>query len=133
MSVNRLHYPAEIDKEAGSDYCVVFPDLPGCVSAGDSIDDAILQAHEALAGHIALMIEDGDALPAPSSLEDLAARKDATTLALTLIPVTIPGRAKRVNITLDEALLAEIDAVTDNRSRFLAQAARTELLRQKGY
>lgn len=48
----------------------------------------------------------------------------------TLVPVSIPGKARRVNVTLDEALLEEIDAVTDNRSRFLAEAARAELARR---
>jgi metal-responsive CopG/Arc/MetJ family transcriptional regulator len=45
--------------------------------------------------------------------------------------VTLPGKAQRVNITLDEALLDEIDQIADSRSRFLAEAARAELARRR--
>jgi len=61
----------------------------------------------------------------------VAAERDATTVAVTLIPVTLPGKAQRVNITMDQGLLDEIDAVADNRSRFLAEAARAELARRR--
>ena len=63
MAVKKVHYPAVIDKDPDSDYGVVFPDFPGCVSAGSTLDEAVLGAHEALAGHVALMVADGDALP----------------------------------------------------------------------
>jgi metal-responsive CopG/Arc/MetJ family transcriptional regulator len=52
-------------------------------------------------------------------------------VTVALVPVTLPGRAHRVNITMDEGLLHEIDAVADNRSRFLADAARAELARRR--
>jgi predicted RNase H-like HicB family nuclease len=48
---------------------VVFPKLPGCVSAGADVDDAVRMAHEALALHLAGMIADGEALPGPVALE----------------------------------------------------------------
>ncbi len=131
MPARKLYYPAIIDKEPDSDFSVVFPDFPGCVSAGSTLDEAMLNAHEALAGHVELMVEDGDALPKPSSIEAVAARHDATTVAVTLIPVIAPGKIRRVNVTLDEGLLDEIDSVTDNRSRFLADAARMELARRR--
>jgi metal-responsive CopG/Arc/MetJ family transcriptional regulator len=51
-------------------------------------------------------------------------------VAVTVVGVTVPGRAKRVNVTLDEALLDEIDSIAKNRSRFLAEAARAELARR---
>jgi predicted RNase H-like HicB family nuclease len=131
MALKKVHYPAAIDKDPDSDYGVVFPDFPGCVSAGSTLDEAVLGAHEALAGHVALMVADGDELPVPTPLEAVAARRDATTVAITLVPVTLPGKAQRVNITMDEALLEEIDAIADNRSRFLAEAARAELARRR--
>jgi predicted RNase H-like HicB family nuclease len=131
MAVKRAYYPAVIDKDPDSDYGVVFPDFPGCVSAGSTLDEALLGAHEALAGHVALMVADGDELPGPTPLEAVAAERDATTVAITLVPVTLPGKAQRVNITIDEVLLEEIDAIADNRSRFLAEAARAELARRR--
>jgi predicted RNase H-like HicB family nuclease len=126
----RLFYSAILEKEPGSVYGVTFPDFPGLVSAGDTAEEALVNAHEALAGHIALMVQDGDTLPEPTPVEAVTADPDIQMVAVTLIGVTIPGKAKRVNVTLDEALLEEIDEVADNRSRFLAEAARAELARR---
>jgi len=131
MAARKLHYPAVIDKDADSDFGVAFPDFPGCVSAGITLDEAVLGAHEALAGHVALMVAVADPLPAPTPLEAVAAKRDPSTVAITLVAVTLPGKMQRVNITMDEALLDEIDAVADNRSRFLADAARAELARRR--
>ena len=100
-----------------------FPDFPGCVSAGENLEEAMLGAQEALAGHVALMIADGDELPKATQLEEVAQEREASTVAITLIPVVLPGRARRVNVTLDEALLEEIDQISNNRSGFLAEAA----------
>ena len=131
MTAKKLHYPAVIDKDPDSDFGVSFPDLPGCTSAGSTLDEAVLGAHEALAGHVALMLADGEALPEPARLEAVAATRDPSTIAITLVSVTLPGKMQRVNITMDEGLLDEIDQVADNRSRFLADAARAELARRR--
>lgn len=125
----KLFYPAILEK-GGESYGVSFPDLPGLVSAGRSAEEALINAHEALAGHVALMVQDGDALPAPTSIDAVAADPELNLVAVSLVGVTLPGRAKRVNVTLDEALLEEIDAVSGNRSRFLSDAARAELARR---
>jgi len=129
--VNKIYYPALVDKDLDSDFGVSFPDFPGCVSAGESLEEALLGAQEALAGHVALMLADGEGLPKPSALEAVADTKEASTVAVTLIPVVLPGRARRVNVTLDEALLEEIDQISNNRSGFLAEAARAELARRR--
>ena len=129
--MKKIYYPALIDKDAESDFGVSFPDFPGCVSAGETLEESLLGAQEALSGHVALMIADGDALPKPTSLEEVAAEKEPSTVAITLVPVVLPGRARRVNVTLDEALLEEIDQISNNRSGFLAEAARAELARRR--
>jgi predicted RNase H-like HicB family nuclease len=129
--VKKIYYPALIDKDAESDFGVSFPDFPGCVSAGETLEESLMGAQEALSGHVALMIADGDALPKPTSLEEVAAEKESSTVAITLVPVVLPGRARRVNVTLDEALLEEIDQISNNRSGFLAEAARAELARRR--
>jgi predicted RNase H-like HicB family nuclease len=64
-------YIALVHKDEGTSYGVSFPDLPGCISAGDTFEDAIENAAEALAGHLALMRVDGDHIPAPRSFEEL--------------------------------------------------------------
>ena len=56
-------YVALIHKDEGTSYGVSFPDVPGCISAGDTLDEALANAAEALAGHLALMRADGDVVP----------------------------------------------------------------------
>ncbi len=129
--MKKVYYPAFIDKDEDSDFGVSFPDFPGCVSAGETLEEAMLGGQEALAGHLALMVADGDELPKPTPLEEVAREKETSTVAITLIPVVLPGRARRVNVTLDEALLEEIDQISNNRSGFLAEAARAELARRR--
>ena len=64
-------YIALVHKDEGTSYGVSFPDVPGCISAGDTFQEAFANAAEALAGHLALMRGDGDAIPAPRSFEEL--------------------------------------------------------------
>ncbi|HZZ36442.1 MAG TPA: type II toxin-antitoxin system HicB family antitoxin, partial [Caulobacteraceae bacterium] len=73
-------YIALIHKDADSDYGVSFPDLPGCISAGATLDEASEMAEEALALHLEGMSEAGEAIPEASSLEEIMAQavdKDA--------------------------------------------------------
>jgi predicted RNase H-like HicB family nuclease len=119
--MERRYFPAQI--EAGPrNYGVWFVDFDGCASAGDTIAQAIEGAHEALALHVAGMIEDGERIPSASE-----PRLEEGSVAVSMIGVTLPGRKKRVNVMIDEGLLAAIDAVAGNRSRFLEKAARREL------
>lgn len=69
-------YVALIHKDADSDYGVSFPDLPGCISAGSTIDEARAMAAEALALHLRGLAEDGEAIPAPSALEAIMALRE---------------------------------------------------------
>ena len=131
MVSGKHYYPAIVDKDLDSDFSVLFPDFPGCVTAGDSVDEALRNAEEALTGHVGVMLDDGDDIPQPTQLDVIARQSDATTVAIVLVPVIFPGKARRVNVMLDEGLLGEIDRMTDNRSRFLADAARAELARRR--
>jgi predicted RNase H-like HicB family nuclease len=72
-------YIALVHKDEGTSYGVSFPDVPGCISAGDTLEEALANAGEALAGHLAMMRDDGDAIPVPRSFEDL--RRDPEFLA----------------------------------------------------
>lgn len=66
------HYPAIVEGDAKSGYSVFFLDLPGCTSGGTTLQEAVLNAEEALAGHIALMVEsDDEPVPDPGTLDDL--------------------------------------------------------------
>ena len=118
-------YIALIRKEAGSDYGVDFPDFPGCVTAGKTMDEARHRAIEALDLHVAGMAQDREAIPEPSSLETvMGAEEHRDGLAFLVDIAARPAKAVRVNVMLPQDLLDEIDRNTKNRSRFLAEAAR---------
>jgi predicted RNase H-like HicB family nuclease len=122
-------YIALIHKDPRSEFGVSFPDFPGCISAGATLDEARTNAEEALAFHVEGMAEDGDAIPEPSSLEQIMADPENRDAVAVLIPLREQAaRTVRVNITLPEATLAEIDRYAEahgfTRSGFLAQAAK---------
>ncbi|MYF12195.1 MAG: ribbon-helix-helix protein, CopG family [Gammaproteobacteria bacterium] len=117
-------------------YGVSFPDLPGCVSVGDTVDDAIRYGSEALAFHIEGLAEDGEAIPEPRSIDAIKADPELTDWRqeadLVLIPLLLDrGSSRRVNISLDRGLLEAIDDEARlrrmTRSAFLATAARHEI------
>ncbi len=119
---------ALLRKEATSDFGVDFPDFPGCVTAGVTLEQARLMAAEALALHIEGMVEDGASIPTPSPLDiimDDIVNRDA--VAFLVETATRPVKAVRVNVMLPEDVVREIDRLTNNRSRFLADAARAKL------
>lgn len=122
-------YIGLIHKDGASDYGVSFPDFPGCITAGSTLDEAQAMAEEALTFHIEGLVEDGEAIPEPSNLEAVmaeAANRDGVAI-LVAIKGAAP-KAVRVNITLPEDVLAEIDRYAEShgftRSGFLTQAAK---------
>src|SRR5579884_1476979 len=102
-------YIGLIRKEADSDYGVSFPDFPGAVTAGRTLDEARAMAEEALAFHIEGLVEDGEAIPEPSSLEVVMsdpANRDAVAV---LVGVnTKAPKAVRINVTFPEDVLEQI-------------------------
>lgn len=122
-------YPALIHKDAASDYGVSFPDLPGCVTAAATAEAAVLEAREALQLHVDGLLEDGVALPAPSSLDTVYAAADDGIV--TLIEVDDHDMAQRINVTLKTRLLARADAFAERhgltRSRLIAEALEARL------
>lgn len=129
-----VHYPALIEGDAGSGYGVIFPDFPGCVSAGDTLQEAALSAEESLRLHIHGMLTDGDVLPDASELDSIATDPEIVEVGRVLVRAEVPGHAVRVNITLEQGLLAAIDATASrrnmSRSALLAQAAQAMIYRK---
>lgn len=84
------HYVAIVEEEEGKAVGVWFPDLPGCVSAGDTLDEAMMNAAEALELWAGAMIESGQKIPPPRSLTDLKSdsevAQDVATFMVALIP-----------------------------------------------
>jgi predicted RNase H-like HicB family nuclease len=118
---------------------VIFPDFPGCVTQGDSVEEAMGNAIEALALHVDGMVVEGLALPPPSRLnEPMAAWVQELDMPIqfdALLPIEVPGKSTRINITMDEALVDRLDVAASRegttRSGYLAQAVREKLQRSR--
>ena len=131
-----MRYVAFIHDDDEPGFGISFPDFPGCVSDGDTVDDAIRRGAEALAFHIEGMIEDGAPIPEPRSLraieadESLAGWREGATIAFVPL-VRDKGSPRRVAISLDYGLLHAIDEEAKRRgmtrSAFLSSAARNEI------
>lgn len=109
-------------------YTVFFPDFPGLGSAGNSLEKARKNAREALLAHVELMVEDDEKLPKATSLNNVMKLSEAKNCIPLMIPLIPPcGKAQRINITLDRALLKAIDAAANTqhktRSALIAEAA----------
>ena len=122
-------YIGLIHKEADSHFGVSFPDFPGVATAGTSLDDARAMAEEALTFHIEGLVEDGEAIPEASSLEDVMTDPENRSGVAILVAVkTEAPKVIRVNVTLPGAILEQIDRYAEahglSRSGCLAQAAK---------
>ncbi len=121
-------YPIVI--EPGTDstaFGVVVPDLPGCFSAGDSLDEAIAGAEEAAAAWIDAALDAGAVIPAPSSLDAVRHNPDFVGWAFGVIaldPALLDDKIERVNITLPRRILRRLDALAraagESRSGYIA-------------
>lgn len=132
-----MRYVALIYKEPDSAFGVVFPDLPGCFSAGDTMDEASQNAVEALAAHVRWLEADGDPVPAARTMDDIVADPELADALEGAMLIGIPlvrdlGSTTRINVSLDLGLLKAIDDEArsrgQTRSAFLASAARRELV-----
>jgi predicted RNase H-like HicB family nuclease len=121
--------------EEGGRYGASFPDFPGATTVAGDLDALYRKAAEVLAFHVGGMAEDGDDIPTPRTLEalrgDPAFRADSEGALIGLVEADLPGKAVRVNVTIEEGLLRRIDqaaqASGESRSGFLAEAAKAQL------
>ena len=127
------NFIAVIHKDPNSDFGVSFPDFPGCVSAGSTLDEAKDMAQEALALHIDGMREDEETIPTPSDFEALVEDPeycDAVAFLIVSVP-HLKAKAVRINITIPEDTLRKIDTVAKrkgmSRSSFLVHAAKSAM------
>jgi predicted RNase H-like HicB family nuclease len=124
-----MRYPIAIEPGTGTTaFGVVVPDLPGCFSAGDTLDEAMTGAEEAAAAWIDATLDAGDAIPRPSSLDAIRANPDYVGwifALITLDPALLDDTCERVNITLPRRVLKRLDALAraagESRSGYIAQ------------
>ena len=124
-----MKYPIIIHKDSDSDYGVTIPDLPGCFSAGSTIEEAINMAQEAAECHIEGLLIDSEPIPTPSDIEVHKNNPDFEKGIWALIEVDISKlslKSKRINITMPERLINTVDQYAkkygSSRSGLLAQA-----------
>jgi len=123
----------------GSSFGVTFPDVPGVISAGDTMEELERMAHEALQFHIEMMVEDGEDVPEPGDfdLEWVRAQyddpedpvPDEEWVALIPITVEVPAYPPTVPVPIDTSLVQEVDRLVSNRRQFIMDATRRELER----
>ena len=106
-------------------FSAYFPDVPGCVSAGRNQQEIFANAEEALSLHLGEMARAGEIIPGRSDF--IPHDPEVEEFCRFNARVELPGKAIRLNITMDEGLVAAIDRVASNRSSFLADAAREAL------
>lgn len=109
---------------------VIVPDLPGCFSAGDTLDEAFAMAAEAIDGHVEILLEDGVKLPPPADPAVHMANPDYAGMAWGYVDVPVErylGPAQKINITVPVYTLRRIDEYARrhglSRSGFLVEAA----------
>jgi predicted RNase H-like HicB family nuclease len=127
-----MRYPIVIHKDKRSDYGVTVPDLPGCFSAGSTMDEALAMAREAIELHLEGLIDEEMSVPNPTPIERLRKRTEFSGGVWAVVevdPANLRTRAKRVNITLPQRVLESIDRFAANhgetRSGLLMKAATT--------
>ena len=109
---------------------VVVPDLPGCFSAGDTLDDALVNAREAIELWLETVIDDGQPVPQPQALSVHQANADFAGWVWAVVSVdlaSLSDKAERINITLPARVLRRIDqaakAAGETRSGYIARRA----------
>lgn len=125
-----MNYPIAIEHEPGKAYGIQVPDLPGCFSAGDTMDEAMANAKEAVAFHIEGLLDAGESIPSPQGVETHSANPDYAGMIWALVSVdlsSLSGKSKRLNISLPERVLRRIDSAAEKngetRSGFIARIA----------
>jgi predicted RNase H-like HicB family nuclease len=131
-----MNYPIVIHKDRGSDYGVTVPDLPGCFTAGSTIDEALAMAQEAIELHLEGLIEHGEVVPPPSTLEehkDNPDYKGGMWALVSVSPANLRAKAKRINVSIPKRILDAVDRFAkvrkETRSGLLVKAA-TAYIRQ---
>lgn len=126
-----MQLPIAIHKDENSVYGVIVPDVPGCHSWGNTIDEAIQNSKEAILGHLEVLLESGESVVVQaSSIDDLVSQPDyaGAIWALTEVDLSdLDPTPERVNISLPRFVLRRIDAYTkanhETRSGFLSRVA----------
>lgn len=123
-----MRYPIAIEPGADTTaFGIVVPDLPGCFSAGDTLDDALAGAEEAAAAWVDAALDAGLAIPRASSLDTLRLDPHYSGWSfgvITLDAALLEDTIERVNVSLPRRVLKRLDALAraagESRSSYIA-------------
>jgi predicted RNase H-like HicB family nuclease len=125
-----MHYPVVIHKDPDSDYGVTVPDVLGCFSAGETIEEALVYVCEAIECHIEGLLISEDEIPLPTSIENHLKNPDYSDGLWAIVDIDLTklsGDVRRINVTMPERILNKLDryvmARGATRSGILAAAA----------
>jgi predicted RNase H-like HicB family nuclease len=126
-----MKYPIAIQKDPDSCFGVSVPDLPGCFSAGETLEEALRNTQEAISGHLEILAEDGAIAPAPSEIDRHYSNPDYAGSTWAYVDVDVSsflGGTEKATVTLPKLLIRKIDAavaagMAKSRSAFLADSA----------
>lgn len=133
-----MKYPVYLHQADSGTYSGFVPDIEGCYFAGDTIDDAIADAHAAIDMYLEYQSEKGLDVPIAKTINDHKDDEDCRDGLWGFVDIDISrfeGKAVKLNITLPQNLLSKIDSYVmrngeySSRSGFLAELARRELLK----
>ncbi|MDI6624082.1 MAG: type II toxin-antitoxin system HicB family antitoxin [Brevundimonas sp.] len=124
-------YVAIVEGDQDRGYSAFFPDLPGCVTAAETMVELPSAARDALSLHLQGMAEDGDAFPEPTALEAIKADAEVKEVGRILVDTEVEDAPVRVNISIGAQFLKRVDVAAEargmSRSGFLVEAARAAL------
>ena len=132
-------YPIAIEKPANTNECygVIVPDIAGCFSAGDTLDEAVKNAHEAIILHLDMLADEGEDIPQATNITSHQDNPDYQGMIWALVEVDLSdymGKAEKINVTLPSRLIVKIDekvkahkSLYKSRSNYLAQLASRDL------
>ena len=126
----KMRYPIVIHKDEGSCYGVTVPDLPGCFSAGYTLDETFQMAREAIEGHIETMLMDEEPIPMQLPLQTHLSNKDYADGIWAIVEIDLTKlriETRKIELELPHPVLDMIDQFAaragETRSGFIAQAA----------
>ena len=129
-----MKFTVVLHTDDGQRYGVIVPDLPGCFSGGDSLDDALDSVLGAIDLHVETLLEDGNALPPRQPIATHQANPDYAGGVWAVVDAPVEkyfGPAEKINITVPRVILSRIDDYAKShglsRSGFMVQAARTAM------
>ena len=133
-----MHYPIKFTGSSLTGFEIFVPDLPGCETHCDSIDQGFKKVKEAIASHLMILAEYNEPIPPASPIDRLVAKEshegNSATWAVIEIDITqYLGKSHKINVTLPELLIRQIDDRVSKseqyrtRSGFIAQACLAEL------